>query len=190
MPTKDRGNQKVKCSGTTKRNALLPSVPPAATPDKLHIVPAGKLAMLQAYSRAVELGFGELWKRIHVVFSRQRGRLLPPGAPASPSVRESGLEFSNLWERLFRLFPWEEFKGRRVSYRKQGRRSSVGRERKTVQEERRLGEGAALTAFYCSACSQQHRFLAGLAASPQPLQAQVVTMEHLRGLLSTRIVIP
>ncbi|CAI9152615.1 unnamed protein product [Rangifer tarandus platyrhynchus] len=92
MPTKDRGNQKVKCSGTTKRNALLPSVPPAATPDKLHIVPAGKLAMLQAYSRAVELGFGELWKRIHVVFSRQRGRLLPPGAPASPSVRESGLE--------------------------------------------------------------------------------------------------
>lgn len=86
-----RESEKVKCSGTTKRNALLPSVPPAATPDKLHIVPAGKLAMLQAHSRAVELGFGKLWKRIHVVFSRQRGRLLPPGAPASPSVRESGL---------------------------------------------------------------------------------------------------
>ena len=98
-----RESEKGKRSGTMKRNALLPSILLAAAPDKLHTVPAGKLATLQAHSRAVEFGFGELWKRIHVVFSRQRGRPLPPGAPASPSVRESGCELSSaraLGERL------------------------------------------------------------------------------------------
>ena len=39
---------------------------------------------------------------------------------------------------------------------------NTGRERKTVREERRSGEGATLPAFYCSACSQQHRFLGKL----------------------------
>lgn len=54
--------------------------PPQPLLDKLHIVPAGKLARSRL-SRAVELGFGKLWKRIHVVFSRHHSFFLQGPQP-------------------------------------------------------------------------------------------------------------